>query len=64
MLKTSTKQQLLKKSILNDVGLHPDLSIESITNNIIINEKDTKLDKVSLRILALTFNMAGGLPNS
>jgi hypothetical protein len=44
------------------VGLEE--GIESIANKVKPSITDKKLDQVSLRILALTFNMAGGLPDN
>ena len=38
--------------------------LESIASKVKLSNKDKKLDQVSLKIMALTFNMAGGLPTN
>jgi hypothetical protein len=55
---------MLKKSIVNDIGLDDENSIVGLTNKITPNSREIKLDKVALRIFAVTYNMAGGLPES
>jgi hypothetical protein len=63
MLQSATKSEIIKKSILNSFSTDP-RSIEGIASKVRVSRQDKKLDEVSLKILALTFNMAGGLPSS
>ena len=60
MIGTQSKSSILKQIILNDIEMEE--GFQSYTSKIQMSEKDRKLDQVSLKIMALTFNMAGGLP--